>query len=180
MKTRVLFLGLAAALLATASVLAAPEPAWKEFTSRDGGFSVRMPKTPTEQTKSLKSPFGPVDVTMFQAISPKDGLLYQVAYNDFPAFLVQLADADDVLKAIPGGVAQGVNGKVLSNDKVKLGDHPGREFEIEVFGGQGVVHGRAYLVKDRLYQVMVIAPKDAADSPDINRFLDSFKLTKDD
>jgi hypothetical protein len=93
---------------------------------------------------------------------------------------VQLVKDRDILEAFPEGAAQGVNGKLVSSKETKLGDYPGREFEVELLGGKAILRGRVFLVDQRLYQVMAIAPADVADSPSIERFLDSFRLTKDD
>jgi hypothetical protein len=180
MKTRVVWLGLVLGLFVVGNILGDTKAPWKEFTSREGGFSAQMPTKPLELKKTMKSPLGPVEFYMFQATAPREGIAYTVAYNDFPEAFPQLVKAGDILELSTESFAQGVNGKLVSSKETKLGDYPGREYEVEVFGGKAVLRGRIFLVDQRLYQVMAIARADAADSPSIGRFLDSFRLTKDD
>ena len=58
------------------------------------------------------------------------------------------------------------------------GKYPGVEFVAEgtVKGADTLLHGRLYLVDQRLYQVIALAPKGEMPQGVVNRFLSSFKL----
>jgi hypothetical protein len=66
---------------------------------------------------------------------------------------------------------------LISEKTVKLGDSPGREIHIET-PTAGTYRARLYLVERRLYQVVVLAPKEVATSEASDWFLESFQLTK--
>jgi hypothetical protein len=176
MKTKSLVLGLTLALFLGQNVRADDTPSWERFTSREGGFSVLLPGTPMQRTKSLKTPFGTVNMTMVLAMDPDAGSCYGVVYADFPADLVRPGNTDDILDAVGMGMVQGAKGKLRDTKEIKFGAHPGRELEMELPGGTGIGRARVYLVKGRLYQVLTLLPGDAAQSPEAGRFLDSFKL----
>jgi hypothetical protein len=167
MKTRFALLGLFACLLAATA--RAGDPAdLKEFTSKEGGFTIMMPGTPKEMKVSGQ--------TMFLIDQGTKG--YLVSYLDNAA--LGNAAADVVKKSLENGRDAAVasfKGKLLSTKEVKLGDYPGLEFQIEA-PKLGIYRSRIYQVKDRLYQVVVMGPTDAATSKLADRFLDSFKLTK--
>jgi len=46
-------------------LLADEEPGWREFQSKDGGFSVLMPGTPVAQEQSADSRIGPIRSRMY-------------------------------------------------------------------------------------------------------------------
>src|SRR5262245_60182856 len=124
MKNKLLLAGLLTSLFLSGSVRSADGPAWKEFTSKEGGFSALMPRTPTKQTKAQKSLLGTIDLTMFLATTPKEGTAYLVAYADYPKNLLELANEDELLEMAQRGGLQGVKGKLVSEKKIKLGDDP--------------------------------------------------------
>lgn len=68
---------------------------------------------------------------------------------------------------------------MLSEQDIRLGTYPGKEFRLEN-PGKAIVRHRVYLVKQRIYQVLVETPLDReqALSSDSDKFLNSFQLLK--
>jgi hypothetical protein len=178
MKTKILFVGLFAAFVLSVAIRAAEKPASQEFISRKGGFSVKLPGKPIEQTKTIPTIFGPTDLTVLEAVAPKQEACYAVGYIDYPAQVLQLVQEDDVqdlLKVTGAGAVQAVDGKVVSEKEIRLGAHPGREFDADILDGKATLRLRVYLVKQRLYMVMAVAPK--GEPAGFGDFFGSFKLT---
>src|SRR5262249_50324596 len=155
---------------------------WKEFSPKNGKFTVKMPGKPKAlPAQDISFPGGKSKLYMW--ILEVDGGkgAYMVAYNDFPAELV----SDDVIDAALDGARDGAvknvkGGKLLSSKKIKLQKkYPGRDFTFEV-GGIGQARARIYLVEGRLYQTAVFGTEELVTDPDTKTFLDSFKVMVDD
>ena len=106
-----------------------------------------------------------------------------VSYADYPTSLMRSEAADQILDGATKGSATGIGGELVSMIDFPLGSFPGREAEYTVpaQGSQPAMKIRAhyFLVKDRLYQVMVIIGQDQTFSETTQTFLNSFKLTND-
>jgi hypothetical protein len=147
---------------------------WKEFSSHEGAFSTLMPGTPTEKTQKVNTQAGTIDIHGFTL--EQKSFTYMVSYNEYPDAIVQAASADKILDAARDGGVSNVQGKLLSELIISLDKYPGREIRIEAADGKHTVKTRIYLVKNRLYQVLVVTPKEGSFSNDVTKFLDSFKL----
>jgi hypothetical protein len=147
---------------------------WKEFTSPEGRFSVRMPGTPTDQAQKINSPVGTIELHVF--VVEQSGAQYLVAYNDYPEAMVRSGDPEKVLDGARNGVVANVRGKLVSEVKITLQQFPGREVRVMIPDGAQIMQTRLYFVKNRLYQVGVVTPEADASSKDNLKFLDSFKL----
>lgn len=169
MKSRLL------TLLVLVLLLTACQPAdWKEFSSKEGAFSVLMPGTPTEQTQKADTQAGTIEVHMF--IFEQNGAAYMVGYNDYPEAIVQQADPSKMLDGARDGMVSNTQGKLLGEQVISLDKYPGREIQIETSDGKLTMKNRVYLVNNRLYQVGVVTPKEESNSANITKFLASFKL----
>ncbi|MBF2027266.1 MAG: hypothetical protein IGS48_10925 [Oscillatoriales cyanobacterium C42_A2020_001] len=149
---------------------------WQAFTPAKGGFTVTMPGQPTERTQTLNTPAGDMN-TYFYSSSVNGGKVsYTVSYVDLPEGAAGMPPAL-LLEAIASGLTGDERVKVLSEKVISLDSHPGREFKLES-PTKSIVRHRAYLVKQRVYQVVAEVPvaEESAFGKDIERFLESFKL----
>ena len=151
---------------------------WKEFSSKEGGFTVLMPGTPTQKTTSMGGEFLSIDGHTFNVALENDSISYTVFYADLPSEMTQLS-AELILSTIASALSSQNNLRVLSEQDIHLGSYPGKEFRLEN-SGKAIVRHRVYWVKQRVYQVAVETPVDRekALSIDIEKFLNSFQLTK--
>jgi hypothetical protein len=175
MKLRPLLSGLAVVLLLGAE----DKPTLKEFTSRAGGFSVRVPGDMKETVKNVNAPGGKTEVQRTYLYAPSPAAVYLILDRDMSA----LAKANDatIQTALENGrkaAEKSLNGKLLSEKKVTLGKYPGLEFQIES-AKLGIYRSRVYIADGRMYQVTVMGPKDFANSKTADEFLQSFKLVKE-
>jgi hypothetical protein len=148
---------------------------WKEFAWKPGHFRVLLPGTPEEQKESLKTPSGPIQILMF-LLEPKKGAgTYAVGYSIAPHSLLTGANTEKGLEHARDSAVARAKGKLRSDRRIRLHGYPGREFEIEV-EGKLRIRSRLVVVKNRLYQLLVIGPPEWLRSRDPARFLDSFEL----
>jgi hypothetical protein len=96
------------------------------------------------------------------------------SFNDYPDSVLKQGP-DTLLEGAQNGAIANVKGKLLASSKITLGSHPGREFDFEALGGQGIARQRVYLVKNRLHTLMVMA-KGKSLPKETDAFLASFKV----
>jgi hypothetical protein len=156
----------------------AAQSEWREFSSRQGQFSVVMPGMPKEETEVKEIPIvGKGEVHLF--ILTSESGVYVVGYLDIPGLAQQSQAFCDsfgkgFLKTIGEGTANGAGGKVVKDTDISYGKDPGKEILIEV--PAGIATARAYFIKRRGYQ-LIAAPTSGSDPASVKKFLDSFKVT---
>ena len=153
--------------------IVAPPPAdkWQTFTSEAGGFTVRVPRKPTEETEDMQ---GGGKVHRFTVDNGPYG--YIVAYNSLPAGPPSASSVPDLLNKGRDTVVSGLKGKLLAEKSISLAGNSGRALHIAIPDKAGAVYMRCYIAGDRYYQLMVIGESKALDFARDQRFLDSFQL----
>jgi hypothetical protein len=151
---------------------------WKEFRSQAGRFSVRLPGTPKEDKQAIDTAVGKIDMFLF-VYEVSNDVAYLIMYNDYPEDVVAKADKTTMLDGARDGAVENVKGKLRSEKNVSISGSPGREIVVDTSDAPlSTIKSRMYLVKNRLYQVMAVVPKGKETSKDVDKFLDSFKLTQ--
>lgn len=146
---------------------------WQSFASTEGRFTVLMPGTPQPRTQNVSTPAG--NITFYAHFWEDRSAAYGVAYSDFPQGLIQSANVEALLNGARDGAAANVSGTLVSERRIGLSGHPGREIEIRISGG--IVKARIYLVGSRLYQLIVVEQSGTESSANQARFFDSFQLS---
>jgi hypothetical protein len=157
------------------TVSADDQPEWKEFAPKEGRFKVLMPGVPKVYDLDTESDFGKGVLHMHRAQVGKT--MYAANYCDFPAE-IKKTPLKQVYDDSRDGAVANLEGKLVSEKDIKLGDYPGREIRIDVPEGKLLFRSRVYLVDQRLYQAVVLGTKEAATSKEADKFLDSFKLVE--
>ncbi len=173
MKTNTISLALVISFLLAAC---GATPSWQTFTSDKGKFTVEMPATPKESTQSVDTALGKIELTLYTAQVGTSA--YLATFSDYPDVMSK-ADPAKVLDGAMNGAVTNVSGKILSSSDITINGNPGKEFSAEgkiTNPGDGSVRGRIYLVKTRLYQLIVVGLKDQIPTADADRYLQSFKL----
>jgi hypothetical protein len=150
---------------------------YKEFRSKTGNFSVKAPSQLEEQLQTVDTSSGKAEAHTYMAES--DGILYVAAYSVFRDEIINQGDPEEFLNNARDSMLASLNGKLVLETRKSLEDYPGRELVVDmkmVDGKDGVMKARIYLVKNRLYQLMVMADTEQASAGAITIFLDSFKL----
>ena len=175
MKTKISSLMLVCSILLAAC--GAASPSWQDFSSDAGKFTVSMPATPKETSQSVDTAAGKIDLHLFTAQVGTSA--YLVSYSDYPADMMSQADPAKVLDGAMNGAVTNVSGTILSSQDVTLDGNPGKDFTADgkiTKPGDGSVRGRIYLVKNRLYQIIIVGLKDQIPAADADKYMQSFKL----
>jgi hypothetical protein len=151
---------------------------WKEHVSKEGRFAVAFPPgTPQTQTQPLKFPgVGDITLEIIGMERAGDKAQFVVTYNDYPAAAMKEGPEAILNGAKMGMTAVLPKAKVGAERKTSLDGNPGLEFTVTI-PGQGDRHTRIFLVKNRMYQLLIAGPKPV-DAKDQKAFLDSFRLLK--
>lgn len=153
----------------------APKP--QEFKSEAGSFAVTAPKTLQESTHDLELQSGKTTLYLFS--TQEDNIGYFVSYCDYPPETMQHGDLEKMLDGSRDGALSNAKGTLLSETRITLEGNPGRELLMETVDESGrpaAIKGRLFMVKNRLYQVMVVAPRSQTGDKEVDQFLQSFKL----
>jgi hypothetical protein len=149
--------------------LVGPGGDWTEFTSKEGRFSTTFPGKPKESSKKGKG-----EITTDWEVTREQGkILYQVSCR-------QDLDHDPKTdpKAILKAIAENWSKSTKKKKDITLNGFDGLElvFEMDQNGVKLNFNYRVYVVKDRLYHVMVVSAPGAKEKVQVAKFLDSFKL----
>jgi hypothetical protein len=165
-----------AILFAWSVTLRGDEVDLKQFTSKEGKFSVLLPKDATTRIQSVDTALGKLKATM--AAKEHDGVFYAAVYTDFPADKVKKFDVDKSLDGARDGSVKNVGGKLIDEKKITIGKakYPGRELLIRVQDGKLWMRQRIYMVKLRQYQVVMAGPEKSVKGTNAEKFFQSFEL----
>jgi hypothetical protein len=158
--------------LPVSSVITAA-PAWKEFSSSEGKYSVLFPNEDVFEMSPPKDAIAPgIKSFKMHAASDKNSA-FIVGYADFSVDLSVLPTGE-LLNAFLEGMLQGKS-KLLSQTNIQLGQYQGKEVNLRD-EEQGMTYKtRVFLVDQKIYFLMVGGTKTPEVS-DTQRFFDSFKL----
>jgi hypothetical protein len=141
---------------------------WQVVSSPEGRFRIEMPGSPGKTTSHV----GAIVTTTFEL---KANLVtHVIAYGDSPPGAVY--DYDEGIRAIAGQY----DGTVTTKRDFTLNGKTGKEFEISFSKPQnGHCAGRLLFTGTRLYQVVAVGPWVRLSDDYVQRYLDSFELTKE-
>jgi|GEM_PF-3565964 len=149
---------------------------WKDVTSTTDQFSVSMPGDAKNETESVKTDLGPIEVHEW-IVDMGAAASFVTMVNQYPADHVAKLGTTVLLDQVQKG-ALGSDGKLRSQKALQVEGYPARE--LVVLKDKYVLYVRHILVNNRLYQL--IASTDAANeatyTKDIQQYFNSFKLIK--
>jgi hypothetical protein len=161
-------------VVALAPALASAQD-WKEFSSQECRCSAQYPGNPQPKTQAMQTKVGTLEAKMFMLEMPT--AFYAMAYVDYPKDALGKKPPDELLDGARDGAVGNVKGKLGSETKISMNGYPGRELRIEA-PGDLALQARIYMVKERLYQILVVMPKSKESEAEAKKFLDSFKFSK--
>lgn len=148
---------------------------WKE-----GKIEIQFPGKPRESTQ--KNELGLNGAKL--ELTLDDGKVVYVASFTTVAGLENKAQHAELFNTTRDNLVKSLGGKLLSEKELQAAGNgansprdPGREFLIET-PLVGVLRAQVYFVGDRLYRLMLAAPKEVVNGRDAETFFKSFKLVK--
>ncbi len=175
---RALILSLAVVLASCLSASAAAARAL-DYTSRVSGFRINVPARPKIERKRVDLPEGESATLRLYTGDLTDDTVYSVLVMQFPEGFVARAGRTQMLDNTISRTVKAAKGKVVSNRRSRVNGRTGREVFISAMNGQATVRLRAFVVDDRVYQVITISPRDKGRSEEVNDFFDSFEFIGD-
>ena len=162
-------------IMVTLLLVTTAEAQWRTFTPPQGGFSVSFPSEPTSDT-SVEIPAPGLRIVTHSFEVDTDDHTFSVAYNDLPESLQRRAPSALLDGGVKGAVAN-IHGRLLQHSEISLGAYPGREFRAQAHDGL-VMHARLFVVRHRVYHVLVVSKNDKAFRAEVFSFLESFRLVE--
>ena len=147
---------------------------WRDSFPPDSSFSVSLPKRPKVESRIQSAEFGEV-TTLTLSVTVGD-TWFRAGYTEYPDSIVRQHDPDYLLGGAAKSVAERGGGVVQTERTVDITGWPGRELTILTLRGTIAITARVFLVRNRIYQLVVAVPSDATADRAIDRFLRSFQL----
>jgi hypothetical protein len=154
-------------------VQAAPAGSWQ--TVKGNGFSIQMPGKPKVEAKTEKMGQDQVQLAEYKLeLSTNAG--YGLMVMEMPiSFTPKSRMAQEMLDTMTQPSKQSKQ-KVVARQSLTLGGNPGREVTLSDGKESGKI--RVFLVQNRMYMMAAGGNSGKLSPQNIDRFLQSFKLTK--
>jgi hypothetical protein len=149
---------------------ARPQLPWRYVTPQGSTFAVEMPGDPREQTMTLSTPLGKVDLRRLEVAA--GSRTYFAQSCDMPN--VGAATIAEQLDAARDYVVRETGGKLVANSPVTLAGSEGRTIAV-AFGGRTMVM-QTFIGGPRVYQIGVVGRGEPTD--DDRRFFESLRLSE--
>jgi hypothetical protein len=146
---------------------------WSKLDSSEGRFRAL---TPSKAEKTVGETPSGITIHTFSS-SNKTGT-FMISYADYANAATSPAQEQTVLDKVRDGVLKGTQAALVSETKLTLNGHPGREMQARkiIDGAEMILSWRLFLVGTRLYQLAVGTTKADSESPEIKKFFRSFEL----
>ncbi len=161
------FIALLIALMALSTECAAES--WELVKSDSLGFEAEFPGKP-EFNEQLGDDGGKIRTYVLHS----SAAAYDVTIWDLPEGAVTPENLAQILDNFRDVNLYGITAKLRTETKMEIGGHQARDVVADVMGM--VWRGRLVIAGNRLYQIVAIVSKDAAQSQATERYLASLKL----
>ncbi|HEY8505462.1 MAG TPA: hypothetical protein VIL46_12840, partial [Gemmataceae bacterium] len=156
-----------------------PESAWEEFVPPGETCRVLMPAEPAEEPLDVGD--RPFATGGRRFAASRSFWFHRVwaafGWYDLAKDVRPRMTPEEIFARERNERAEELGGKVVKEGVVRVGAHEGREYRLET--GEGIAVERAVLVpegpKPRLYVLLIRGPRLRAESPAVERFLNSFR-----
>ena len=148
-----------------------PQDGWQNFTSDDGGYTVRMPAKPTEDTADL-----PNGGKIHRATLDKGAIAYIISYNQIAGGMPAADVIPTLLNKGRDSLVSALKGKLVEDKPAMLDGNSGKTVRISMPASASTAYVRIFVVGDRFYQVMLLGENKALEGAGVDRYLDSYKF----
>ena len=150
---------------------------WESHSHKIGKFKINLPPgKPNEQIIDI--PVGDEKIKLFIFGVESETQSFLVGYCDYPKEIVEKGDPEDLLDGVMKGMLEGMKGKEKSTEKIKIEGFSARELSFTIPDAKATGKARAFLVKNRLYQIIAFEAKEKPEK--VDDFLKSFSLLKEE
>ena len=156
---------------------------WHLIKPEQGHFQILAPGKMSSSVREIQTDIGKVDYhsLLYQRLDDSTvTFTFIVSYYKLNEATIAAMDEElesDLLKATVIQSAHAIGGDIILEDDITYqGLHPGKYWRIHTDSDELVIKARAYLSDQYFYSIQVAVHKAQALSPDIDRFLDSFRI----
>ena len=155
---------------------------WEPYTSVDGRFTVLAPGEFQHKENSIETDIGAITYHSYVYQSPDpgaDNLVYMISYCDYPEHSIHSDSTeivDDFFNETLESATFSVDGELIYSAPTNIKDYPGRIWRIHYNKGTASIKSKAFLVKNRFYNVQAITLSDKKLNTAVDKFLESFKV----
>jgi hypothetical protein len=89
-----------------------------------------------------------------------------------------MGDPEGDLDIVRDGGVRNVNGKLLSEERLSIGNAPARRLVIDIPHSNQAAEALIVLADHRLFQAVYVGPRGTQSTEQANRFLSSFALER--
>ena len=144
---------------------------WNKTVDTTRGIRFEMPAKPQFSQKDNSTKYG------LSADGGETAFNVAIHKSDAPNFAAGAAQTLDKLR---DGLVTDLKGKILDEEEIALGGHPGRDLMLKLPDGL-TLRQRSYVCDQQLIQVMVVlGPKSTAGPADVARFFKSVQFGRGD
>lgn len=145
---------------------------WVKFTSENGRFSVLMPEIPPEKTETQDSANGPYTTHLF--VVKDTTSVYLIGWVDYdPSFNF---NRQAELEANRDNFVKGISATLTSSRERVIDGYSTIEFTADT--ADRTFKSRVFMVGRRPYQIVIGSPKGMDDTASVERFFNSFKVSR--
>jgi len=161
--------------LALAGAQAVQAQQWIDHRPNGGGYRVAFPAQPIEDGRNVDTTLGAVK--MRTTAVEIDGRIFMTIDSVYPANL-PMGDPESDLDIVRDGGVRNVNGKLLSEERLSIGNAPARRVVIDIPHSNQAAEALIVLDDHRLFQAVYVGPRGTQSTEQANRFLSSFALER--
>jgi hypothetical protein len=150
-------------------------PGWQLFSPPGGRCTVLLPGEPKETKTVSQTERGPIETHTFALEAGAN--TFGVSWFDFPGVIPQGPQIKGALEGGKKGLLENLGSiKVLKDEEITFDGFPGKQVIVENRDKKYTLTVRLYLIGQRTYTLMASAPLGQSDTPEVRRFLASFRL----
>jgi hypothetical protein len=148
---------------------------WQSYSAPDGSFSAEFPSAPEAKDQQVELATGGTVLTHQISAAPAKTTSYEITYFEDPRLANE--SAEEELNSARDGSISRMQGNLLGEQRLEVQGHPARDLEVHA-RGNSTVSMRIIAVRGRLFMLMVVdTARQNADSKNVRKFVDSFKLS---
>lgn len=110
---------------------------------------------------------------------PNGNYWFSVSYCDYPPETINSDSLNLVEEFFDETIKESafsVNGEVRYVEQVDYNGFPGRFWRVDYLKGQAAIKSKAYLIANRFYVIQVVSLAEKSANPNVQRFLEGFRL----
>jgi hypothetical protein len=150
---------------------------WIKMAPVAAGLTFYMPEEPNEEKRTVRAGERDLNIVEFVYSLEDDKGALTLTYSDLPAS--RRSTDSRILDAARDRIVRDLDGKLVNEDRVRVGEYSGVELRVRAGNGNHV-RQRLFIKDDRLYQAIAVGPSAFVKSSDVDRFMKSLKFTEVD